>query len=219
MTTEEPLKEISIDELPRYTPWVAILLHLEAFPKVVRNLAKIDAEYDKDKYAKLLAYYNKHPGISISDVWEQGACLPDSGTICFSRKGKLFLTSTANVQQLCDKILIDALTDSVGKVRIVVELGCGYGYNFSVLRNAFPHHLWLGGEYSQNAIELASHLFADCEDVSIMPFNFYDNTWAILESLEEKALIFTRHSIEQLPRVKSVMLTFYKYKDKILEVL
>ena len=215
---EELLKNISVDELPKYTPWVRRLLHLEPFPKPVRNLAKIDAEYDKDKYAKLLAYYNKQAGVSIADIKKQ-EFLPDSDTICFSRKGQIFLTPVVNFRRLDDKFLIDALAEPVSTVRVVVELGCGYGYNFSVLRNAFPHRLWLGGEYSQNAVELASHLFADCEDVSILPFNWYDDTWAILGSLEEKALLFTRHSIEQLPQVKSIMPTFGKYKDKIAGVI
>lgn len=212
------MKKISVDELPKYTQWVGRLLHLEPFSKPIRNLAKIDVEYDKDKYAKLLAYYNKQPGVSITDIRRQQS-LPDSDTICFSRKGELFLTSVTNFRQLQDKFLIDVLAEPVSKARVVVELGCGYGYNFSVLRNAFPHRLWQGGEYSQNAIELASHLFADCEDVSVSPFNWYDATWAIFESLEEKALLFTRHSIEQLPHVKSIMPTLGKYKDKIVEVV
>jgi len=63
------------------------------------------------------------------------------------------------------------------------------------------------------------HLFADCKDVSVLPFNWYDDTWEILESLEGKALVFTRHSIEQLSQVKSIMPTFAKYKDKIVEVV
>lgn len=218
MTREEALKEISLDELPKHTPWVRRLLHLEPFSKAVRDLAKIDAEYDKDKYAKLLAYYNKQPGRSIADI-RMKEFFPDSDTTCFSRKGKLFLTSVANFLRLDDKFLIDVLAEPVSKVGVVVELGCGYGYNFSVLRDAFPHRLWWGGEYSQNAIQLAEHLFADCEDISVLPFNYYDDTWAILENLEEKALLFTRHAIEQLPQVKSIMPTFAKYKDKIAGVV
>jgi hypothetical protein len=218
MVREEYLKKIIIDELPEYTPWIERLLHLKPFKKPVRNLAKIDAEYDKDKYAKLSAYYKEHPDVAITDIMEQESS-PSSDTACFSRKGELFLTTVANFRKLQDKILIDALAEPVSKTRVVVELGCGYGYNLSVLRNAFPNRLWLGGEYSKNAIELASHLFANCKDVSIQPFNWYDDTWAILENLQEKTLIFTRHSIEQLPQTKSIAPTFCKYKDKIEEVI
>ncbi len=218
MTREESLERISVDELPKYTPWVGRLLHLEPFSKPVRNLAKIDAEYDKDKYAKLLAYYKKQPDASVADIRTKES-FGDSETICFSRRGELFLTSVVHCRQLQDRLLIDTLAKPVSEARVVVELGCGYGYNLSVLRNAFPNRLWLGGEYSKNAIKLASHLFADSEDISVLPFNYYDETWAILESLAEKALVFIRHSIEQLPQVKSIMPTFCKYKDKIAEVV
>lgn len=144
MAREESLKKIGIDELPKYTPWVGRLLHLEPFSKPVRNLAKIDAEYDKDKYAKLLAYYNQQRGVSIADI-KIREFLPGTDTVCFSKKDELFLTSVANLRRLQDKFLIDALAEPVSKARVVVELGCGYGYNFSILRNAFPHRLWLGG--------------------------------------------------------------------------
>ncbi len=214
----EPLKRISVDELTKYTPWVGRLLHITPFSKPVRNLAKIDAEYDKDKYARMLTYFKNNPTSSIADIEaEELAENPD--TICFSKKGKLYLTSDTNFRRLQDKLLIDALSEPVSKVKVVVELGCGYGSNFSLLRNAFPNRLWLGGEYSQNAIDLARHLFVDCKDVSVVYFNWYDNVWAILESLTEKALVFTRHSIEQLPQMMPIMSTFGKYKDKIAEVV
>ena len=218
MNGEEAIKKITADELPAYTPWVKRLLHLETFSKSVRNLEKIDAEYDKDKYFKLLAYYNKHPGASIAEIRLQET-LRDSDTACFSKKGELFLTSAANLHRLQEESLIDTLTEPLSKARVVVELGCGYGYNFSVLRNAFPNRLWLGGEYSKNAIELAGYLFADCKDVTVSHFNWYDDTWAILEGLTERAVLFTRHSLEQLPQAKSVIPTFRKYRDKIAGVV
>jgi hypothetical protein len=215
---EEPLRKISVDELPEYTTWVGRLLNLQPFSKPVRDLAKIDAEYDKDKYAKLLDYYYGKPDTSIADIKTQEYA-DSSNAVCFSRKDKLFLTSVENFRRLHDEILIGALAELVSKVKVVVELGCGYGYNLSILRNAFPNRLWLRGEYSQNAIKLAGHLFADDKDVSVTYFNWYDKAWTILENLEEKALIFSRHSIEQLPKAKSIMPTFSKYKEKIAGVI
>jgi len=217
---EESCKEISVNELPRYSLWVERLLNLKPFSKPVRNLAKIDAEYDKDKYAKLWAYYNKNKqyDISIVDI-KSREILPSPDISCFSRKGRLYLTSIANLRRLNDRVLIDALAPSISTVKTVVELGCGYGYNLALLRDTFPNRLWIGGEYSQNAIKLATHLFAGCKGISVLPFNYYDDTWAILQNLNKKALIFTRHSIEQLPQAKSVMQTLAKYKDKIAEVI
>lgn len=219
MPKEGALKKIGIDELPKYTPWVARILGLEPFSKPVRDLAKVDAEYDKDKYAKLLAYLKKHPDASPGDIRRKEVQREPTVTVCFSMKGKLYLTCAANLQRLEDKVLVDALAEPISRARVVVELGCGYGYNFSILRNTFPNRVWIGGEYSENAIELARRLFAACEDVSVVSFNWYDNTWAILESLAEKAVVFTKYSVHQLPQAASIMPIFAKYKDMISEVI
>jgi len=102
---------------------------------------------------------------------------------------------------------------------VVLELGCGYGYNLGVLREAEPDHLFIGGDYSQNAVSLARKLFRDHPEVTVSPFNFYDETWSIFDAVEERALVFTNHAIEQLPSVKSVLSTFNKYREKIACVI
>lgn len=214
----EEYKKINIDELPKYTSQVEGLLHIEPLSISVRNMTRIDAEYDKNKYAKSLSYYYKHPSVTITNIRLKEYLLV-CDTICYSRKGELFLTSTENFLRFQDKLLIDVFAEFLGKVKIVIELGCGYGCNLYVLRNAFPNHLWLGGEYSQNAIKLASCLFADCQDIFVSYFNWYDHTWQLLENLEEKVLIFTKHSIEQLPQSKIIIPTLSKYKDKIAGVI
>lgn len=216
---DEPLREISINDLPKYTPWVARCLHLDPFPKPVRDLAKINAEYDKDKYAKLLAYFKKHPNTNFDDLRNILLQTEPNITVCISREGKLFLTSSATTLRLCDEALVEALAEPLKSTRVVVELGCGYGPNFPILMNAFPDKLWVGGDYSSNAIELAAQLFTNCKNVSVVPFNWYDKTWTLVENLSEKAVVFTRQSIEQLPRVSEILPTFHKYKDKISEVI
>ena len=212
------MNKISIDELPKYSPWVARLLGIDSFDKPVRNLAKIDAEYDKDKYAKALAYYQRKGGASIQEIKAQGLW-PDLDTICISKEGQLFLTSPDNFRQLQDQIFIDTLAEPISTAKIVIDLGCGYGYNFAVLRDAYPGRVWIGGDYSQNAIKLASLLFADCSNVSVQPFNWYDDSWPIFETFEGKALVLTIQSVEQLPRVASVLPKLRKYKEKIMAVV
>jgi len=66
---------------------------------------------------------------------------------------------------------------------------------------------------------LASLLFADCDNVSFLPFNWYDDSWPIFEAVEGKALVFTRESVEQLPRAISALPTFRNYREKISAVV
>ncbi len=49
------MKRIPLDELPAWSPWPARLLGLEPWRIPNRTLAKIDAEYDREKYAQCLA--------------------------------------------------------------------------------------------------------------------------------------------------------------------
>jgi len=86
---------------------------------------------------------------------------PAVDAIPVSQLSQLFLISPDNYGRLEDQIPIDALAEPIRTARTVVELGCGYGYNFSVLRDAYPGKVWIGGEYSQNAIKLAGLLFTE----------------------------------------------------------
>ena len=211
------MERISIDELPQYSVWVSRLLGLDPFARPVRNMAKIDAEYDKDKYATLLDYYTKNPSSSIKEIRSQN----DAGlsVICVSKEGQLFLTSPDNLLQLRNEILVDTLKEPITNATTVLELGCGWGYNLSVLCDAYPDRVWIGGEYSQNAVQLGGALFANRNDTSVLDFNWYDDSWPIFDAFQGKALVFTSHSIEQLPKVDRVLQTFKKYRERISGVV
>jgi len=212
------MREIDINDLPKYSPWVARLLQLEHFQKQERNLTKIEAEYNKDKYAKLLDQYEAK---KFATAHEQRALERSSSQyeICVSRGNKLFITTPTDCQQIEDEMLVDALADPISTAKTIVELGCGYGYNFAVLKERFANRTWLGGEYSANAITLGNRLFSSDTDVSITFFNWYDSEWPILENIKDTALIFTRHSIEQLPQARNILSAFAKYRDKITAVV
>lgn len=213
------MQKISIDELPKYSPWVARLLGLDPFKRPVRNIAKVDSEYDKDKYAKLLAYYQANSGVTTQAIREFVLKPILHRKVCLSKDSQIFLISPADYLQIDNETLIDALAEPIATVNVVVELGCGYGHNFSVLREAYPNRTWIGGDYSQNAVKLAALLFSSYDDISVSLFNWYDDSWPIFESFKGKALVFTRHSVEQLPCARYVLPNFTKYREKIIGVV
>lgn len=214
------MRKIELNELPKYSPWVARLLNIDPFPKPERTIAKIDAEYDKDKYAKFLQFYEQNSGIDFEKLRSvQEDYLPPEKEVCVSRGNELFLISAAAAQRLAKQTLLDSLVPYMAENRVILELGCGYGYNLGVLREAEPDHLFIGGDYSQNAVSLAGKLFRDYPEVTVSLFNFYDEAWSIFDAVEERALVFTHHTIEQLPSVKSIMPTFARYRQKIARVV
>lgn len=167
-----------------------------------RDIAKIESEWELDKYAKLLDYYDQHPEATPDDL-----------------RKKVLFGDVASPYELMAPVIANAITDT----KIVIELGCGFGYNFYALRELLPQIFsdkeWVGGEYSMNAVEVAKRLFKDAKNVSVVPFNYYDKVWDIFENLKEPAVVFTRHSIEQLPKTREVLLTLSKYKDKVRRVI
>lgn len=214
------MKRIDLDELPKYSPWVGRLLNIVPFQKPDRNVAKIDAEYDKDKYAKLQQLYDQNPKIGIEELMSVLADRsPPEKEVCVSRGDELFLASGAAVQRLAKQALLDILAPYMTMSHTVIELGCGYGYNLVSLTEIAPSHSFIGGEYSQNAVNLACRLFKDYPSITVSQFNFYDETWPIFDAVEERAIVFTRYAIEQLPSVRHVMPTFAKYQQKIACVI
>ncbi len=212
------IRTCKIDELPKYSPWVRRLLNLDHFPIPTRNTAKIDEEFDKDKYGKLLQYHTTYPHTSIEELRLRGV-LGVEEVICISENNNLFLETPAATYNLQDEATVNSLRDAIRNTETVVELGCGFGYNLSMLKKRFPGRRWIGGEYSPNAVALAGRLFHDQQDILVQTFNWYDTTWPILDTIRGKAVVFTLHSIEQLPKCKDVIQTFWKYQKRISQVV
>jgi hypothetical protein len=181
-------------------------------PKIIRDIEKVDAEYDKDKYAKLLSYFNEHPDTTAEELRRIEKDYPDMCRISIARA--LYNIPSAQLYKLENDILIKELANDIRQVDVIVELGCGWGYNLSVLKDKFPDKLYLGGELSQNAITLAGKY-----DIKVSQFNWYDDKWEIIESLTGKALVVTRHSIEQLPTSRDVIPKFFKYRKHIASIV
>lgn len=215
------MRSINLNQLPKYSPWASRLLGLTPFKKSVRNLAKIREEYDRQKYGKCLTYCRRHSNTDIEEIklFEKGK--KDEDLVCISKKGKLYLIPFFKLRLLEKKILFHALTSRIKTARIVIELGSGYGYNLYLFQKRYPGLLYLGGEYSQNAIKLAKFLFRGDDFIEILPFNFYEKEWKIFDLLpkKEKAIIFTRHAVEQLPTALHFFETLKKYKNLIGEII
>lgn len=205
-------KEIGINELPIYSPWPARLLG-NKWRKPNRTTERVLAEYDKDKYSKLLSAWVNNV-MSPSELARHGM---DTELCPFSIQSKLYLGTQSTIQDIADKILIDAISPYIQSADTIIELGAGWGYNLFVLYPLWPDKQYIGGDVAPNAIELASHM----AEVYPYPhthfevFNFTDSMWSIFDNIKDKAIVLTRHAIEQLPSARDTIAKLVKYKDKI----
>lgn len=193
------MKKISLNDLPRYSPWPDRLLGLSDFKRPHRSIEKIDAEYDKDKYAKCLEFID---GSTEPQSPEQVKLfefrVPRNSDICVSIGEDLFLTTLADARKRYYSLLVDSMADAIEVSDCVLELGCGYGFNLWVLKQAFPEKNFYGGEYSTNAVRIAERLFSGDPSIVVGGFNYYDQEYDFA-SLTGSIVVFTSHSIEQLP--------------------
>jgi hypothetical protein len=202
---ESVMNEIPLNDLPRFTPWVCRLLSLDPFPPARRDIKKVDEEYDKDKYGKCLAYFRGTRGASAGDVKRFEIGDLSEKELCVSQGGRLYTASPVEALRRHHELLLETLDDGVAASDTVVELGCGYGYNLHLLKRRHPGKRFLGGEYSANGVRLAQALFSDDPGITVERFNYYDEHYPILRHLPGRVLLFTSHSIEQLPSAAGVI--------------
>lgn len=210
---------IPLESLPQWSPWPARLLQLNEWTQPIRTVQKVDKEYDKEEYFRCLQFKKERKNATPDEVRSYEFRLPRD--LCVSQKNKLFVLPSEKVLAADNSMLLETLTPFMNEVEYVVELGCGYGYNLWTLRNHFPEKNFLGGDYSPNAVTLAGLLYAEHSNIGIEQFNYYDDTYALLERCPPngKTLLYTRHSIEQLPSAKKLFETLTQYFDRLSMVV
>ncbi len=213
------MERISLNDLPSWSPWPARLLGLDAWQIPERTIAKIQAEYDQDKYAKCLAYHqtaedDRTPSPEEVHVFE---CGPPDREIACSFDNEIFRVTLGEAQRKARELIREAMSAAVAQADTVVELGCGYGIQLWHLRQAFPEKSFIGGEYSRNALELAGRLYEGVRNIEVCEFNFYDDRYDVVlgERITGRAVVFTCHALGQLPTARPFLDTLEKHAENI----
>ena len=214
-------REVDLADLPRWTSWPARLLGLEQAPEGERTLEKIDREYDKDKYARCLDYAQGLAREELSPetvrMFEQGA---GHQLMCACSEGELIAVTAQWAMKRYRKIFLNAMRATIRDVSVVIELGCGYGYNLWALSREFPGKRFVGGDYSENAVQLAALLFKAHPEITISRLNLYSPKYELLEDLGDSGswLIYTVHAVEQLASAAPVLKALEPCRDRIRAV-
>ena len=215
------MKEILLQDLPRWSHWPTRLLGLTSWHRPDRTLEKVDQEYDKEQYARLLTRYEQGPGrMSPEEMEDFNFSLPPDHTTCISIGDVLFEVPLAQARAQYYDLVKDTLWPYAHAGQTVVELGAGYGYNLWMLKKHLPFsHFW-GGEYSANAVRLGSVLYSDEPRIEMFRFNYYDQaTYQFLANATQPVVIFTSHSLEQIPGAQPVVEALCHYRDVIHKVI
>lgn len=213
------LTNIPLDELPRWSPWPQRLLGLETYAKRDRTIESVAREYNAEKYPPLLSAWRSGEATSPEELKElQIGTHVDNPTMCVSIGDTLCEMDVKAVFDRFQQLLYSVLAPEMEHTDVVIELGCGYGYNLWRLSRSVEDVRFVGGELSAVAVELAQELFADNDRLEVERFNFFDERYDLLDVKDERVVVFTAHSIEQLPDAAKVIRTLVSQKANIRTV-
>ena len=192
------LAPIPLDQLPQWSPWPARIAGLSPWSKPVRNLEKIEQEYDRDKFGRCLEFVRKKGAVDVDELRRFEIGLQEEDKICVSLGQDLFAAPLSLALKMEKELLIQAIAPHLADASAVVELGCGWGHNLGQLARIFPDKQFIGGDYSRNAVEVASLLFHGRANIQIERFNFYDSHYSILNRARPPVVVLTVFAVEQL---------------------
>jgi hypothetical protein len=211
--------KVSLNDLPMWSPWPARIMGLDGWKVPVRNIDKIESEYNQDKYKKILEWVEKQTG-EISLAQAQCALIDMVGLtpekqICMSRRQELLLSTVADGFTKFFRELALQLAPAFEGCRSVVELGSGVGFNLWYLKREFPRLEFAGADFSENAVKVA-HRFRQ----NVVQFNFYEpNSYLFLKQLPAPITVFTCEALEQLPSAAAFLNNLVLYRSEIKAVV
>jgi hypothetical protein len=209
-------REITLDELPRHSPWPARLLGLEAAGREPRTAASVLREYDRDKYAPLLAAVEREPGMSVEDV--KRLELGDPGTpVVMSEGDRLLLVPAAEAVRRSVDTVTALVAEQAAGAGAVVDLGCGYGYQLAQLAPVLPGVRLLGGEYAPSAVALAGRLHAG-DGIAVEEFDFLAGRPGPL-ARAENALVLLSYVLTTVPDVAAAVELLAAQRERIGRVV
>lgn len=211
---------LPLDDLPKWSPWPSRLLGLEEFAQQHRDVKKIEEEYSRGKWQACRDAFHKSGGKMTPQALRVNLYAKDPAALRAGvRHGKLCVTSTTALMKWHDGALVEIMRDAIEQSKTVVELGCAFGFNLWNLSRLSPNKQYRGGEYADSAIELARELYVHEPHIRVEKFNFYDQTYKILEKAEGPITVYTSQALEQIPFADQVIETLGVYRDKIAAVV
>lgn len=214
------MKQLDLNDLPQWSRWPSHLLGLTPWTIPSRTIEKIEQEYEHDKYLRCLQYWpNAGENNTAENIRQLKFGLEPNDKVCVSLGDNLYEATLEEARSRWDKLFLDTVGRELEKCNSVVELGAGYGYNLWRLTREYPNQLFLGGEYSKNAIELASRLYDNDPGIKVQYFNFYEaSSYDLIRLADPPILVLTVHAIEQLPCSSLVFDFLVKFRENIAGV-
>lgn len=205
------MREIELDELPRFSPWPARLLGLEGQVREPRTPESVLREYDRDKYGPLLQALEADASVSVDAL---KALELGSGDTVLSEGERLFVAPIGEAFARTTTMLVDRVGRSLDGAASLVDLGCGYGYHLAQVGRAFPGPALLGGEFAASGVALGRRLGFDVEPVDLLGGELRP-----LARAQAPAVVLLSMVLHQLPSAEAAVAALAQHRDRIARVI
>jgi hypothetical protein len=149
---------LSLDYLPRYSPWPARLLGLEPFQQKTKTPAEITREFGVEKWGAMLRNAQQEAVCPTIEMVEDRLLQGQREMLC-SVGDQLELLDPADARKQYIDLVVSAVADYL-PAPAIVELGCGYGSVLLSLARRFVNRgtRFIGGEFTTSGVELCGLL-------------------------------------------------------------
>jgi hypothetical protein len=193
---------IPLNELPRYSRWPAILLGEKPFPTRQRTRDEVLREYDREKWGVVLTWLRAQSRVSMEDLLRAQGMEPER-IIAYARDNQFFTAPAREVMVAYENLLFEKLRPHA--TGALAELGCGLGDKLLRMAELLKPKTVFGGEFTMSGVECGRFL-AKMSSINAQFKHFDYNNPATLEAVPKHAMVFTSHSIEQIPNLSETFI-------------
>ena len=187
------------NDLPKFSPWPARLLGNSPFAARNRTREEVIREYHKDKWGTVLAALQARSGLSDRDLLEMQGVQPDK-IQPFMVGDEFFTAPASEILERYFQILLEIMGQQ--NTETLVELGCGLGDKLLKAAAHFQSRNVHGGEFTGAGVE-CGRLLAARAGIGATFGHFDYNDPQTLSQIPRNAMVFTSHSIEQIPSLNA----------------
>lgn len=190
------MTENIFNDLPKMSKWPARMLGLEPFLQKARGASEIEREYGDEKWGAVRRWLKNSAEVTKDGLLAQQGVDPNEELLFM--QGDTFLKAPAKeIMDKYSRLLADTIRPYGS--RAIIELGSGLGDKLlSVVSEMQDVDEVVGGEFTASGVE-CGQILAEKLGVNARFFRFDYNDPSTLFDLPPGGLIYTSHSIEQIP--------------------
>jgi hypothetical protein len=193
--------ELTIDDLPRFSPWPSRLLGLSAWEPRKKTPAEVTREFGREKWGALLDRYRRTGACATIDVVD-GWMIESELPTLRSEGDRFYLLSAKEALDRHYEVVARTIQELL-PARAIVELGAGYGSVIFKMANdpRFRGISLLAAEYTDSGVELMK-LLSRASDMHL-PIGHCDlaaDSFTKL-SIPEGSIVFTCMAAHYIPKL------------------